>query len=185
MQNTLISSEFSHLRFLVVDDNAHMRRIVRTMLNAFGSRDIYEAEDGVRGLELFTHWLPDIIITDLVMPVYDGIALAKMIRQPGCNANPHIPIIMLTCHTEKSHVVAARDAGVTEFLAKPVSAKALYQRIRNIIANPRPFIKSKTYFGPDRQRNVNPHYVGLERRSHGAGPPADTARPGPAPVAVR
>jgi hypothetical protein len=64
-------------------------------------------------------------------------------------------------------VVSARDAGVTEFLAKPISAKALYQRILNVVANPRPFIRTKTYFGPDRRRNVNPNYVGPERRKGG------------------
>jgi hypothetical protein len=61
----------------------------------------------------------------------------------------------------------ARDAGVTEFLAKPISANALYQRVLNIVANPRPFIKTKTYFGPDRRRNVNPNYNGPERRKGG------------------
>jgi DNA-binding response OmpR family regulator len=90
-----------------------------------------------------------------------------MIRQPGANANPFAPIIMLTGHTEKTRVAAARDAGATEFLAKPISAKALYQRILNVVANPRPFIKTKTYFGPDRRRNPNGNYAGPERRKGG------------------
>jgi DNA-binding response OmpR family regulator len=90
-----------------------------------------------------------------------------MIRQPGANANPYVPIIMLTGHSEKKRVIAARDAGITEFLAKPISAKALYQRILNIVVNPRPFIKTKTYFGPDRRRNVGPNYAGPERRKGG------------------
>ena len=77
------------------------------------------------------------------------------------------PIIMVTGHTEKARVTAARDAGITEFLAKPISAKGLYQRILNVVANPRPFIKTKTYFGPDRRRNVNANYVGPERRKGG------------------
>jgi DNA-binding response OmpR family regulator len=74
---------------------------------------------------------------------------------------------MLTGHSEKKRVVSARDAGVTEFLTKPISAKALYERILNVVAKPRPFIKTKTYFGPDRRRNVNPNYVGQERRKGG------------------
>jgi DNA-binding response OmpR family regulator len=90
-----------------------------------------------------------------------------MIRQPGANANPYVPIIMLTGHSEKKRVVSARDAGITEFLAKPISAKALYERILNVVANPRPFIKTKSYFGPDRRRNSNPNYVGPERRKGG------------------
>jgi two-component system chemotaxis response regulator CheY len=58
-------------------------------------------------------------------------------------------------------------------MAKPISAKALYQRILNVVANPRPFIKTKSYFGPDRRRNVTSNYVGPERRKGGK---ADTIR---------
>jgi len=130
-------------------------------------RDVYEAEDGATGLDAFTHHVPDIVMTDWAMPIFDGLELTQMIRQPGANANPFVPIIMVTGHTEKERVTAARDAGVTEFLAKPISAKALYQRIVNVVANPRPFIKTKTYFGPDRRRNTNNAYIGPERRVGG------------------
>jgi two-component system, chemotaxis family, chemotaxis protein CheY len=163
----MVRIEFNRLRFLVIDDNAHMRRMLRTLLHGFGAREVHEAEDGAAGLEAFTHHMPDIVITDWAMPIFDGLELTQMIRQPGANANPYVSIIMLTGHSEKKRVVSARDAGVTEFLAKPISAKGLYQRIVNVVANPRPFIKTKTYFGPDRRRNVNPNYVGTERRKGG------------------
>jgi CheY-like chemotaxis protein len=163
----MVRIEFSKLRFLVIDDNAHMRRILRTLLHGFGAREAYEAEDGASGLEAFSHYLPDIVITDWAMPIFDGIELTQMIRQPGANVNPYVPIIMLSGHSEKKRVTAARDAGVTEFLAKPISAKGLYERIVNVVASPRPFIKTKTYFGPDRRRSVNPNYVGPERRKGG------------------
>ena len=163
----MVRIDFNRLRFLVIDDNAHMRRILRTLLHGFGAREVYEAEDGAAGLEAFTHYMPDIVVTDWVMPIFDGLELAQMIRQPGANANPYVPIIMLTGHSEKKRVVGARDAGVTEFLCKPISAKALYERILNVVANPRPFIKTKNYFGPDRRRNVTHTYVGPERRKGG------------------
>src|ERR1041384_3451501 len=137
--------DFAKLRFLVIDDNAHMRRILRTLLQGFGGREVYEAEDGASGLEAFTHYVPDIVLTDWAMPIFDGLELTQMIRQPGANANPFVPIIMVTGHTEKARVTAARDAGITEFLAKPISAKALYQRIVNVVANPRPFIRSEEH----------------------------------------
>ncbi len=162
----MVRIDFTRLRFLVIDDNAHMRQIVRTILHGFGAREIMEAEDGAAGLEIFTQNRPDIVITDWEMPIFTGIELTQMIRQPGANANPFVPIIMVTGHTEKDRVTAARDAGVTEFLAKPISAKGLYQRIVNVVANPRPFIKTKTYFGPDRRRNSTA-YVGPERRKGG------------------
>ena len=163
----MIRIDFNRLRFLVIDDNAHMRRILRTLLHGFGTREVYEAEDGAAGLEGFTHYSPDIVITDWAMPIFNGIELTQMIRQPGANPNPYAPIIMLTANTEKKRVFAARDAGVTEFLAKPTSPKALYSRILSIVLHPRPFIKTETYFGPDRRRTQNAKYAGPERRKGG------------------
>ena len=163
----MVRIDFNRLRLLIIDDNPHMRRIVRTLLHGFGARDVFEAEDGATGLDAFTHNVPDIILIDWSMPVFDGLELTKMIRQADANANPFVPIIMITGHTEKNRVTAARDSGITEFLAKPISAKALYHRIVNVIAHPRPFIKTKTYFGPDRRRNANPNHPGPERRIGG------------------
>ena len=160
----MIRIDFNKLRFLVIDDNAHMRRILRALLHGFGARHVYEADDGAAGLEAFIHYTPDIVLADWAMPIFDGLELAQMIRQPDVNANPYAPIIMLTGHSERQRVVAARDAGVTEFMVKPISAKALYHRILNVVANPRPFVRTKTYFGPDRRRNVKPSYSGPERR---------------------
>jgi CheY-like chemotaxis protein len=163
----MVRIDFSRLRFLIVEDNPHMRRIVRTLLYGFGAREVSEAENGASGLESFTHNAPDIVITDWVMPVADGLELTRKIRQPEGNANPFVPIIMLTGHSERRRVLTARDAGVTEFLAKPVSSKALYQRVLNVVANPRPFVRTATYFGPDRRRNLSANYVGPERRKGG------------------
>jgi CheY-like chemotaxis protein len=159
--------DFNKLRFLVCDDNPHMRRIIRTLLHSFGAREVYEAEDGATALEMFTHYIPDIVIADWAMPIFDGLELTQMIRQPEGAGNPYAPIIMLTGHSEKRRVMVARDAGVTEFLVKPISAKGFYQRILNCVASPRPFIKTKNYFGPDRRRNMSSNYIGVERRSGG------------------
>jgi len=164
----MVRIDFTRLRFLVIDDNVHMRQILRTLLHGFGARTVWEAEDGAAGLEVFTKYLPDIVITDWSMPIFSGIELTQMIRQPGANPNPFAPIIMLSAYTEKARVMAARDAGVTEFLAKPISANALYQRILSVIINPRPFIKTETYFGPDRRRTHNAKYTGPERRKASA-----------------
>jgi len=163
----MLRIDFNKLRFLVCDDNAHMRRILRTLLHSFGAREVYEAEDGATALEMYSHYMPDIVITDWSMPIFDGLELTQMIRQPDGVGSPYAPIIMLTGHSEKRRVMVARDAGVTEFLAKPISAKGLYQRILNVVVNPRPFIRTKTYFGPDRRRNNTNTYIGVDRRTGG------------------
>lgn len=158
--------DFEKLRFVVADDNAHMRRIVRTLLRAFGSREIQETEDGASALEAVENFMPDILITDIKMPIFDGIELTQMIRNPDGSKCPYLPIIMLSAYSERKRVLMARDAGATEFLCKPVSANALYKRIQNVIENPRPFVKVGTYFGPDRRRNGDPTYNGDERRAN-------------------
>lgn len=160
----MIRIDFHRLKFLVIDDNAHMRRIVRQLLHGFGSREILDAEDGATGLEVFAGQKPDIVITDWAMPVYDGIEFTKAIRNSDSPVTRFVPIIMLSGHSEKRRIVEARDAGITEFLAKPVSAKSLYERILSVVLAPRPFIKTKDYFGPDRRRTVNAKYAGPERR---------------------
>ncbi|MCC0016979.1 MAG: response regulator [Rhodobiaceae bacterium] len=156
--------DFSQVSVLVVDDNMHMRKIVRALLMAFGVRQVQEAEDGASALEAFEQNSPDIIITDWVMPIIDGLELVQMIRRPDSSNNPFVPIIMLTGHAEKRRVMQARDAGVHEFLCKPISARSLYLRLYSVIAHPRPFVKTTTYFGPDRRRFANPLYKGPERR---------------------
>ncbi|MEM8878409.1 MAG: response regulator [Pseudomonadota bacterium] len=157
--------DFSRMSVLVVDDNMHMRKIIRTLLIGFGIRTVWEAEDGAAALELYEQNNPDIIITDWVMPIIDGIELVQMIRRPSGVINPFVPIIMLSGHAEKRRVTEARDAGVHEFLCKPISARSLYLRIYSVIAFPRPFVKTEEYFGPDRRRFENPLYKGPERRA--------------------
>jgi len=159
--------DIQRVRFLVIDNNAHMRRIVRTLLNGFGARDILEAADGTTGLDMVQNHTPDIILTALTLPVFDGLELTQLIRQPDDGAHCFVPIIMITSQPDKALVVAARDAGITEFLAKPFSAKALYERIVYVISNPRPFVKTKTFFGPNRRRNSGPKHPGGPDRRRG------------------
>jgi two-component system, chemotaxis family, chemotaxis protein CheY len=151
------------LNFLIVDDNKHMRALVKGILHALGSKNIREASDGADAFKELRHFPADLIICDWNMSPLDGLDFVKLVRTGGDSPNPYVPIIMLTGHTELVKVIEARDSGVHEFLAKPISAKALYARIRTIIEKPREFIKTKRYFGPDRRRNQG-DYKGNERR---------------------
>lgn len=143
------------LSFLVIDDNAYMRRIIRSILHGLGIRNVFEAEDGASGFEAMGHYNPDIVILDMLMPIFDGIEFMKLIRNPE-NEHAFIPIIVVSAHLEKERINAARNAGANEFLAKPVSSDQMLNRILNIIENPRPFVNSTGYFGPCRRRvNIN------------------------------
>ena len=158
---------FNELSILIADSNANMRQIVRATLRSFGVRNIEEAEDGATCLELFQNSCPDFLITDIKLPIIDGLEVVRLIRTPETSSNPFIPIIILTADTEKRHVIAARDAGVTEFLCKPVSPRSLYLRIKSVVETPREFVRTRHFFGPDRRRFVCTRYNGVERRSAG------------------
>ena len=97
----MVRIDFSRLRFLVVDDNPHMRRTVRTILNGLGVREVCEADDSASAPESFTRYMPDIVIADWVMPIFSGIEMTRMIRQQSANTNPYVPIIMLTAPFRK------------------------------------------------------------------------------------
>lgn len=154
----------SRLNFLVVDDNKHMRALVKSILHALGVKSILEAGDGADAFKELRHFPADVIICDWSMSPLDGLDFVRMVRTGSDSPNPFVPIIMLTGHTEMHRVMEARDSGVHEFLAKPISAKGIYSRIRAIIESPRPFIRAGLYFGPDRRRKAMPNYNGPERR---------------------
>lgn len=154
----------SRLTVLIVDDNKHMITIVKTLLRGFGISHFIEANDAPEAFDMFRSEHIDFIIVDYLMDILDGTDFVRLVRTGEDSPNPYIPIIMLTAYSERSKVIAARDAGVTEFCAKPVTEKELFRKVRSIVNNPRPFVKTSTYFGPDRRRVKSDHYRGTERR---------------------
>jgi two-component system, chemotaxis family, chemotaxis protein CheY len=155
---------FEYLKALIVEDNPHMRLLLRSLLNALGIMSVFEASNGEDAFALLRDRQPDLILSDLSMKPMDGIAFTREVRTSHASPNPYVPIIMVTGHTERHRVEAARDAGVTEVLAKPITAGNLYQRIGEIIDRPRPFVKCASYFGPDRRRHAVADYAGPFRR---------------------
>ena len=156
---------FDRLKVLVVDDNAHMRKLVVTILQAFGVIQIFEAESGDRAWNILRESNPDVIMLDWVMEGMSGLDLIQMIRTNPQTPNPFVPVIMLTGHTSLDHVARARDAGVNEFIAKPVSVKTVMSRLVAVIEHPRPYVRTQGYFGPCRRRRGADEYRGPERRS--------------------
>jgi CheY-like chemotaxis protein len=143
---------FHATKVLVVDDEHYMRKVVRTLLMSIGVRTIYEAADGPSGLEYIRSMAPDVVILDWEMPGLDGAGFVRMVRSPDTFPFPDIPIIMLTGHGERRRVIEAVQIGVNEFLLKPVSSKALQDRLVSVLAKPRALVKSGDYYGPAPRR---------------------------------
>ena len=154
---------FERLRVLTVDDNVHMRRLVMTILQAFGVNQISEAGSGEGAWEMVREINPDIVILDWVMEGMSGVDLVRRLRTDPMSPNPFVPVIMLTGHTSLEHAQQARDAGANEFIAKPVSVKTVMSRLASVIEHPRPFVRTGVYFGPCRRRRHDDR-PGTERR---------------------
>ena len=158
-------ADYSSLKILLIEDNQHMRSIVGAILKGTGIRSIREARDGAEGLDTLRQFPADIALVDYNMSPIDGVEFTRMLRNAADSSNPYLPIVMITGHSERSRVYEARDAGVNEFVVKPLTARALLGRINSVIMHPRPFIRCKSYFGPDRRRNNDTAYAGPFRRN--------------------
>src|SRR6204780_3672105 len=132
-----IADQIQSLAVLVVDDNQYMRKMIRNLLVNCGVKDIYEANDGIAALDAIRSIAPDVVILDWEMPLLSGAELVRIVRSPGVFPMPDIPIIMLSAHRERWRVVEAVRLAVHKYLVKPVSAKALYDRLVAIVLQPR------------------------------------------------
>ncbi len=117
---------------MVIDDNVHMLRIIKTIFISMGiSRVHYLSSVKEAKAELF-HIQPDIIITDWEMRPIDGLSFTRELRREGGYFS-RVPIILLTGHTEYERVMEAIQSGVSYVLAKPVSIEILHRRLCRIV----------------------------------------------------
>jgi CheY-like chemotaxis protein len=122
-----------HITVLVVDDDRHMCKLIKTMLHHMGIKEVRlatDAADAFRELKVFPS---DLIISDLHMLPLDGIEFARLVRNAKDIRNHDIPIIMLTGHADMGAVLEALDAGANDFLAKPISISRLRSRIERLL----------------------------------------------------
>jgi two-component system, chemotaxis family, chemotaxis protein CheY len=155
---------FPALKALVIHNHAQLRTLQRSLLSSFGLSQVFEAANGSEGIVLIREVRPDFVLCDLSMRPMDGIAFTRAVRLDEDSPNPYVPIIMTVGHTERQIIEAVRDAGVTEIVAQPVTAQKLISRLVEVVERPRPYVRSPTYFGPDRRRRNDERYFGPRRR---------------------
>ena len=149
VSNNRVEKLVQSIAVLIVDDNQYMRKVIRNILVNIGVKNIHEAADGIAGLEAIRMFAPDLVILDWEMPLLNGAELVRIVRSPGVFPVPDVPIIMLTGHVERWRVIEASRLGVNEFLKKPVSGKALLDRIMAILTRPRAMVRLGDYYGPE------------------------------------
>ena len=113
------------MRVLVADDSSTMRKIILRSLQAVGVTDTTEAADGAEAVALFQPGKFDMVLTDWNMPGMTGLEVLQAIRSQDAN----IPIIMVTTEAEKTRVLQAIQAGVTDYLVKPFTPDTLREKL--------------------------------------------------------
>ena len=155
------------LDVLILDGHRGAREVLRGILREFGLARLRDLADGAAALTEIRRRPPNLIITDWMLGPMDVLGFLR-----GLRAQPHarlriIPVLLVTAQTDVWRIAAARDAGVTEVLAKPVSTQDLALRLLSILAQPRPFVRAPHYLGPCRRRRVDPFFDARERRDAG------------------
>jgi two-component system chemotaxis response regulator CheY len=145
---------------LILDDNAHMRGVLRAILVSFGMRRIDEAADYNEAIGIVAGGEIDLAFVDFKLGGLDGIDFCRHVRRAPESHNPFLPIIMVTAYSERSRVIDAVNAGVDEFLVKPIRAVDVANRMNAVIERRRSFIDVPAYFGPDRRRRTDPRFKG-------------------------
>lgn len=155
-------SGLERLSILVVEDVSFMSTLMYSALKALDVGIVKTAHHGGEAIDLLKLikrapakaglMSVDIIISNWQMSPIDGLMLLRWVRRHPESPNRFVPFIMVSAHSDRRHVTAARDMGLTEFLTKPYSVNMLASKLVRVIEKPRQFVQTADYFGPDRRR---------------------------------
>jgi DNA-binding response OmpR family regulator len=154
----------NQLDVLVADDHKLTREMIGQVLSALDCRRVRYVADGADAFTEIVSAPPDLALIDYHMPL-DGLALLQKVRRAANSPDQALPIIVMTSMTDLKRVMAFRDAGATEVVAKPFTAASMLSRMAAVIDNPRPFVRGGGFVGPCRRRRADREYAGPLRRA--------------------
>jgi len=155
----------SGLSALVLDENHYERGITLDLLRSMGFGRAQGAANTIEAWDLLTKTNPNIVLLEWIDSAHSGLDFARRVRASEDVPNRAVAMFMLTARGNQADVEKARMAGIDGYLRKPISAGALQQRVRVVLANPQPFIVTATYVGPcRRRRRPDLNYLGPMRR---------------------
>lgn len=163
-----VKEVFSGLRVTLLDKEEHHASLIRNAAAACGIRNVNTDRDPKAVLQaLLNRDASNILLLHWQVPLEDGINVCRMIRNRRMFPRPFLPIVFVSAHATRDHVVRARDAGADEFLVSPFSVSGFYKRIYSVIYDRRGFVDVPGYFGPCRRRGAMAEWLGTNRRTEG------------------
>ncbi len=155
--------DLTELSILVLEKHLLIRRLLTDVFSEFGVPTVQSTPNPEVAWDMYLQSPTDIILSDWAEGL-DGMAFLTKIRQDEDSPDPFVPVVVCSANTEYRHVCYARDKGMTEFLAKPVSALSVYSRICAMVEDDRYFIRNTDFFGPERRRHQAKDYAEIDRR---------------------
>jgi two-component system, chemotaxis family, chemotaxis protein CheY len=155
---------FRDLVILIADPSPYLCMLVHGILRGFGANKVIEVRHSFAVLETLIGQKVDILLCDSRLPPHGGLSLTRAIRRNTENENRTMPILIMSSDTREATVRSARDVGANMVVAKPMSPASLYDRLAWVAFNPRQFVDSESYFGPDRRFKIEGYPGGVGRR---------------------
>src|SRR5579883_1128404 len=133
LTGNVMQRDLSQLLVLIIDGERFIRRLVHAILRGFNVGFIVEAENGADAMEKFKVAKPDIVFCDWLMQPTTGLELLREVRAGRTALSSNTPVIMMTGQLDVDSVLAARDLGVSGYLAKPVTVDGVMTRIVDVV----------------------------------------------------
>ncbi|MDA3049705.1 response regulator transcription factor [Campylobacter sp. JMF_02 ED1] len=124
-----MSDILKNLSILLVEDESKMRNSLRNTFEGI-FKNVYEAKDGVEGLKKFKKYNPNLVVTDILMPIEDGLEMTRQIKQ----ISPDTPVVVLSGFSEKAQLLGAIEAGVAKYFIKPVDMEEFKEAIKSLMS---------------------------------------------------
>ena len=157
--------DLERFHILLVEDNGYIRNVLENLLRQFRVGRVATASNGQEAIAYLQMVAKqgaaarrdlDVVISDMIMNPINGLLVLRWLRSAKESPNRFLPFIMLSGAADSEYVTSARDSGLTEFMAKPFSARSVYRYLLEVIDYPRQFVATSAYFGPDRRRRDVP-----------------------------
>jgi two-component system, chemotaxis family, chemotaxis protein CheY len=155
---------FRDLVILIADPSPYLCMLVHGILRGFGANKVIEVRHSFAVLETLIGQKVDVLLCDARLPPHGGLSLTRAIRRNTENENRTMPILIMSSDTREATIRTARDVGANMVVAKPMSPASLYDRLAWVAFNPRQFVDSENYFGPDRRFKIEGYPGGVGRR---------------------
>jgi two-component system chemotaxis response regulator CheY len=157
-------SAFRNIAPLIIDPAGHSKGLLKRLLTNLGVRGVTAVCDTDEALKILRTTAFSIVFCDEIAGPQSPIEFAKALRRDLTTRDVTIPVVLVSGSAEISMITAARDAGMNDVIAKPMSALTIERKLHSLLNAPRSFVTAKTFVGPDRRR------TGEDRRQFGECP---------------